>query len=151
MNCARKAVAPKRQIKSIKMKRKHIALKGDDKYGHWWLEIGDPLDPNSESYGWWPASGVGLGDTLFGTAGDLNGQAGFGGTAVRDPHHGDPADEEFHPIVPAGDTRSDQEIENCLRDFAGSYSGEWRWTFGFGQNCHTFQDAAMEHCGLEAP
>lgn len=34
---------------SIKVKRKHIHLTGDDKYGHWWTEIGP-----SESYGWWP-------------------------------------------------------------------------------------------------
>jgi hypothetical protein len=63
-----------RPVKSIVMKRKHLNLTREDKYGHWWFEIGDPLDTGSESYGWWPGRPVGLTATMFGIPGDLNGQ-----------------------------------------------------------------------------
>jgi hypothetical protein len=121
-------------------------MRGDDKYGHWWIEI-----DGTESYGWWPKTHVGLRDTFGGTDGELNGQTTYHGTPTRDPHHGDDAEEEFHPVVCGDDTRTDEEIKNCLRAFARSYSGGWRWTFGAGQNCHTFQQAAMEHCKLQKP
>lgn len=134
---------PKRQVTSIKMKRKHIHLRGEDKYGHWWFEL-----DGKESYGWWPKGQVGLKSTLGGTDGELNGQSNFGGTATLDPHHGESAEEEFNPSTAQGDCRSDKQIIDCLRGFAKSYSGGWRWTFGAGQNCHTFQEAAMKHCKL---
>jgi hypothetical protein len=131
------------------MKRKHIHLTRRDRYGHWWYEIGDPTDTQSESYGWWPKNPVSVKQTLTGVEGELNGQTAFGGEATRDPHHGDSADEEFHPYVSPTDPRSEEEIAECLRRFAQSYSGEWRWTFGKGQNCHTFQEQAMAHCKLK--
>ena len=84
--------------------------------------------------------------TAFGVAGELNGQTNFRGLPMRDPHHGDDADEVFHPLVPVTDQRTDHEIAQCLRQFAQSYRGPWRWTFGNGQNCHTFQDQAMKQC-----
>lgn len=137
----------KREITGITMKRKDIHLSADDKYGHWWFEI-----DGAESYGWWPKDHVGLKATLGGTEGELNGQSNFGGSAKRDPHDGDgDADQEFHPVVALDDTRTDEQIKTCLRDFANAYSGEWRWTFGAGQNCHTFQRAAMKHCKLQKP
>jgi hypothetical protein len=43
-----------RQVTMVTIKRKHIKLTGQDKYGHWWFEIGDASAPDSESYGWWP-------------------------------------------------------------------------------------------------
>ena len=67
---------------------------------------------------------------------------------TRDPHHGDHADEEFHPWVSASDLRIDQQIAERLRKFAWAYNGEWRWTFGSGQNCHTIQEGAMRVCKL---
>lgn len=137
-----------RQIESIVMKRKHIDLSREDKYGHWWFEIGDPLDSDSESYGWWPVEPAGMSGAFIGAAGELNGQTSFRGTPTRDPHHGDEADEEFQPWVDAADTRTNEQIADCLRQFARSYSGAWRWTFGRGQNCHTFQVEAMRRCGL---
>ncbi|HVF51077.1 MAG TPA: hypothetical protein VNA19_13365 [Pyrinomonadaceae bacterium] len=137
---------PKRSVKSIMMKRKHMDLFGEDQYGHWWMEI-----DGKESYGWWPKGPVGIKETFGGTDGELNGQSNFGGSATQDPHHGDPADEQFNPMTSDGDCRTDAEINNCLRSFAKSYSGEWRWTFGRGQNCHTFQESAMEHCKLKKP
>jgi hypothetical protein len=137
-----------RQVKLLTMKRKHINLARDDKYGHWWFEIGDPFDPGSESYGWWPFAPVGLTRTLLGVAGELNGQTNFGGQPTRDPHHGDAADEGFHPWVAGTDTRTDAEIAECLRQFARTYRGAWQWVFGTGQNCHTFQSSAMQHCRL---
>lgn len=135
-----------RVVNGIVMKRKHISLKGDDRYGHWWMEI-----DGRESYGWWPKTSVGRWDTLSGIDGELNGQTTFGGSPTRDPHHGDPAEDMFAPVVAANDRRTDAQIKDCLRGFARSYTGEWRWTFGAGQNCHTFQEAAMKHCGLSEP
>lgn len=135
-----------REVLSIEMKRKNIDIGAEDKYGHWWFEI-----DGKESYGWWPKAGVGLKETFGGTDGELNGQSNFGGTSTTDPHHGDSAGEQFHPTVKADDPRTDEQIKQCLRNFANSYSGGWRWTFGAGQNCHTFQEAAMEHCGLSMP
>jgi hypothetical protein len=147
----------------VKMKRNHIRLTGPDKYGHWWFEIGDHVDPGSESYGWWPEQrfdGHPLADlfrTLTSVPGALNGEPGFWppGEATRDPHHGDLAEEEFHPLVRNADTRTDEEIADCLRTFARGFAAarvrRWRWTFGAGPNCQTFQEDAMRHCGLWHP
>ncbi len=135
------------------MKRLQIRLTGGDKYGHWWFEIGDPSDPDSESYGWWPERPVSLGETLGGIQGVLNASYA-GGTLTRDRHHGEESGEKFglievfHPLVAASDTRTDDEIAACLRHFAQTYAGEWRWTFGYGTNCHTFQEEAMLKCEL---
>ena len=116
-------------------------------YGHWWLEIGDPLDPGSESYGWWPAAGVDLKQTLAGVAGILNARI----HPARDPHHGEDAEIEFYPRVRTDDSRTDEQIADCLRSFARSFQGKWQWFFELGQNCHTFQKRALEHCGLIEP
>jgi hypothetical protein len=137
-----------REVKLIRMKRKHIHLTRQDRYGHWWLEIGDPANPTSESYGWWPRDRVNVKQTLLGMDGELNGQTTFGGEPTRDPHHGESADEEFHPCVDGADDRSDEEIAECLRGFARAFHGEWRWTFGKGQTCHSFQEQAIAHCRL---
>ncbi len=137
-----------RSVELITMKRKHIHLAGDEKFGHWWFEIGDAIDSGSESYGWWPEHPVGLAAAIHGVPGELNGQTSFRGTLTRDPHHGDEAEEEFQPLVAASDPRTDDQIADCLRGFARSYAGEWRWAFGYGQNCHSFQGQAMRHCGL---
>lgn len=142
-----------RQVTSILIKRQHINLgwDADDKYGHWWFEIGNPSRPDSESYGWWPKHPVTARATLMGTEGELNGQTSFGGTLTRDPHHGDQVKHSFHPVVAIDESRTDAEIIECLRSFAIQYSGDWRWTIGWGQNCHSFQADAMEHCGLQTP
>ncbi len=137
-----------REVTLITMKRKHVNLSRRDKYGHWWFEVGDASDLHSESYGWWPLSSVGTKGTFGGIAGELNGQTTFGGLSTRDPHHGEDADQAFHPFVSLADARTDAQIADCLRQFAQAYQGEWRWTLGKGQNCHTFQEEAMRHCGL---
>jgi hypothetical protein len=151
-----------RQVTTILIKRKHIDPKGSDQYGHWWFEIHLPASL-SESYGWWPAQRLGEGltgspawqflwaltRTLLGVEGDLNGVKSFGGSPTLDAHHGDPAEDQFHPLDAHG--RTDHEIAECLRKFAQAYNGRWRWTFGFGQNCHTFQKQALKHCRLLEP
>ena len=137
-----------REVKLVKVKRKHIHLTRSDRYGHWWFEIGDPTDLKSESYGWWPLHGVTVKQTLAGVEGELNGETHFGGEATRDPHHGESADQEFHPFVAEDDPRSDEQIADCLRQFTRRYAGEWRWTFGKGQNCQSFQQQALDHCQL---
>jgi hypothetical protein len=144
---------PQRVIGSIVMKRKRIRLTRPDPYGHWWFEIGNPIDATSESYGWWPATPLADGwlvcisKTFWGVPGRLN--AGAGGTPLRDPHHGDSADVMFRVAVDLNDPRPDAAIENCLRAFAMACAGTWRWFFGLGQNCHSFQRAALRHCRLK--
>ncbi|MEQ9356498.1 eCIS core domain-containing protein [Coleofasciculus chthonoplastes] len=134
-----------RTLKFITMKRKNIALTGDDKYGHWWTEV-----DGSESYGWWPKYPVsGLWETLTGVDGELNGITSFGGMATTDPHHGDSASDTFHPKLI--NSKTDTQVKAEIRSFASSYSGEWRWTFGWGQNCHTFQKSLMSTVGLVEP
>jgi hypothetical protein len=118
-----------------------------DKYGHYWIEILDgPYGNPIESYGWWPKSKVGPMETLIGVPGELNGMTNFGGTTNSDPHQGDTADEEFHPRLM--NTLTDQQVLDKIHDFVRSYNGEWRWTFGLGQNCRTFQTALMNYVGL---
>jgi hypothetical protein len=151
---------PFRVIHLITMKRKHIHLTRPDPYGHWWIEIGDPRDVTSESYGWWPADSLPDGwfaciwKTILGVPGALNPLWAAGNPTPapnkppRDPHHGDEADQKFQVAVDLDDSRSDMEIHNCLRSFAATYTGKWRWFFELGPNCHTFQKAAMKHCHL---
>ena len=158
-----------REIKSILIKRQHICLdwRVDDKYGHWWFEIGDPRRSDSESYGWWPQDPVGLAETLGGVNGELNGITRFGGTATRDPHHGDTADKSFSATVDFGgffgfferelqygsgkgkkcSCVTEDEIKESIREFAKAYSGSW--SYPWGQNCHSFQEALLEASCLE--
>ena len=142
-----------REVTAIRVRRQHINPRPGtaDKYGHWWFEIGDPASAQSESYGWWPIQPVGMGSTLRGVAGELNGQTSFGGARSRDPHHGDSGGDTFHPFIPLTDHRTDNEVADCLRLFAEKCSGEWRWTLGWGQNCQTFQQKAFLHCSLFDP
>ena len=132
---------------NITIKRNNISLLNkNDKYGHWWTEIG-----GNESYGWWPKKKpVRPGDVLGGTGGELNGTTYFGGTPTQDPHQiiGDSGEDSFHPFV-----KDEECVENecekaaeCIRKFANSYSGGWAWPYR--QNCHTFQEGAMHQCGL---
>ncbi len=62
-----------RRVTLITMKRKHVHLMREDKCGHWWFEIGDSLEPDSESYGWWPLDPVSPTGTIVGVSGELNG------------------------------------------------------------------------------
>ena len=140
-----------RVINSVVFKRIHIGNPGD-LAGHWWFEIGDSEDVSSESYGWWPTvSGLRLWQVVRGVAGELN--DGLNGLVPpRDPHHGEErVDERFHPLVEDDDRRTDEQIADCLREFATTYSGKWWWLLGWGSNCHTFQKRALMHCGLLEP
>ena len=158
------------QITSITVKRKSVKWLGilkqklgkkesnEDTYGHWWLEF------DGESYGWWPKDGVGLAETLSGTPGELNGQTNFGGSATKDPHDGDSADETFHPNRRSGFLSLGKleygsgkgkdcgcvtvdEIKDSLREFAKQYSGTW--SYPLGQNCHSYQKAALKSSCLK--
>jgi hypothetical protein len=97
-----------REVKLITIKRLHLSVTTKE-YGHWWFEIGDPRDADSESYGWWPENRLGKLDTLMGVRGILNGAEeflngrNFGNPPPRDPHHGRMAEETFHPRVTIGD------------------------------------------------
>lgn len=126
-----------------------------DTYGHWWIEGGhltDPADMNSwrpaESYGWWPSTGVGIMETLKinRVEGALNqGQA-------RDPHHGDSADTEYHPILSVEDSADyatvRDDVMGDVRNFAHAFSGSWNWRLAWGKNCHTFIDRLKKRLKL---
>ena len=137
----KKGVKKNNELTEVTVFRKDIDLGADDKYGHWWTNI-----TPTESYGWWPKDGVGISETLLGTEGELNGVTNFGGSSTQDPHHGDTSGDEYRVISNSG--KSEAEIQQEMRNFATSYSGEWRWTFGYGQNCHTFQDEMLEKSNL---
>ena len=141
----------RRVLTTVVMKRIHVrgtlkAATGDKselEYGHWWVEV-----DGSQSFGWWPASGVSIGGTFLGVPGVLNEMKGAGGTATRDPHHGDPGDEEFSPSVLNGKSAAD--IKKSIGDFASGFSGKygstWRWPGKY--NCHNFQEQMMKDVGL---
>jgi len=59
-------------------------------------------------------------------------------------HHGDNAEEKFHPAVNSG--QNAVQVKNEMRSFAKAYSGSW--SYPFGQNCHSFQESMMDHCHL---
>ena len=136
-----------RPLPFVVMKRNNIKFSwtvGTD-YGHWWTEI-----DGIESYGWWPDHcPVTVTETLFGTGGDLNGVKGCGGAPTTDPHHGETPDSMFNPILTV--PKTDAMVRSDIRDFAKSYSGGWRWTFGYGQNCRSFQRSLMTAVGLKEP
>lgn len=136
-----------RSLPFVVMKRNNIKFSptvGTD-YGHWWTEI-----DSTESYGWWPDHcPVTLNETLFGTGGDLNGVKGCGGTPTTDYYHGETPDSMFNPILTV--PKTDATVRSEIRSFAKSYSGGWRWTFGFGQNCRSFQKSLMAAVGLKEP
>lgn len=155
-------------ITSITFKRKSIKLliivyervskksTNVDTYGHWWVEF------DNESYGWWPAHGVSLWETLTGVPGQLNGM-GENPDPQRDVHHGDTAEKEFHPYLYVGNIFptymqygagkgkkcscvNETQIKDCMRTFAHSYSGSW--SYPWGKNCHSFQQKMMNMCCL---
>jgi len=117
-----------------------VGDKSDLEYGHWWVEL-----DGVESYGWWPSRAVGPIDTVTGMPGRLNRMdRAFSGSPTRDMHHGDNAEEKFHPAVNSG--QNAVQVKNEMRSFAKAYSGSW--SYPFGQNCHSFQESMMDHCHL---
>ncbi len=136
------ASASSTPMPSIKLKRNRIHLTEND-YGHWWAEIG-----GKESYGWWPKYQVGLKETLFGTVGELNGVTTFNGTATMDPHHGQQGEKELD-VACTDASKSEATVVSEMRSFARGYNGEWRWTLGWGQNCHTFQKRMLANSKLK--
>lgn len=135
-----------------------VDLGGDEEqsggtYGHWWTEIGN-LDPVTNdfdydrSYGWWPKDGVGgVKETFGGVEGALN--AG----ETQDPHAGETAPIEFHPVVEVDTAKESydqirQRITQKIDTTAKSYTGKWHWRFGWGKNCHTFQQHLKTKAGI---
>lgn len=117
-------------------------------YGHWWTKIEDA----DESYGWWPDHcPVTEWETIAGTNGVLNGITDPNCNALqdpkKDPYHSNTPAFAFNPVLRGHKT--DDMVKSEIRSFATSYSGEWRWTFGLGQNCRSFQRQLMTKVGLE--
>lgn len=131
----------KEHIGDVILEKMGFKVKDRDQYGHWWVEVGD-LSPSGawqplSSYGWWPSEQVNLKKTFKGVPGALN----RGDT--NDPHHGDGADDEFHPVMTVDD-KDDYDtirnkVEGDIENFANGFSGSWNWRLGWGKNCHTFQ------------
>jgi hypothetical protein len=126
-----------------------------DTYGHWWIEGGhltDPADMTSwrpaESYGWWPATGVGLLETL--KINRVEGALNQG--HAHDPHHGDSADTEYHPILSVEDSADYATVRDTVmgdvRNFAHGFTGSWNWRLAWGKNCHTFIDRLKKRLKL---
>lgn len=129
-------------------------IDGDDidHYGHWWVEVGS-LSPGGQwepkrSYGWWPEDSVNIKQTL--KIERMEGKLNQGD--ANDPHHGDDADIEFHPVMEVDDNADyDTVAAKVLGDidsFAHSFKGSWNWRLGWGKNCHTFQDRMKKKLGL---
>ena len=138
-------------IAKMVLSKMKLAKKPDDAYGHWWIEIGDKTGGAShkvgnwtpiESYGWWPSVGVDTITTFKGVPGQLN------RGATKDPHHGDDAKTEYHPVKTVDDTDDYETIRNQvltdIRQFAQGFQGSWNWRLGWGKNCHTFLDRLKE-------
>lgn len=130
-----------RIVPNVKILRKDIDINADDKYGHWWVEIG-----KTESYAWWPKDPVGLSDTVSGVPGELNGQTNFGGSPTRDPHHGFRVSGVNVFNLYTTNASSTSGVDKKIRDFANSYSGSWSWPVG--QNCHSFQNSFIKKFNL---
>jgi RHS repeat-associated protein len=128
-----------KKIPGIQVFRKNIDVLGDDKYGHWWVEV-----DGKESYGWWPKEKVGPKGTLLGVEGELNGQTSFWGSPNRDPHQGDRG--AGVNVFDVYGTKSKAKIVDEIRNYASSYNGKWSWPFG--QNCHTFQKQMLDEIEL---
>jgi hypothetical protein len=141
----------RRVLTTVVMKRIHIqglvrAAVGDKsqlEFGHWWVEV-----DGAQSYGWWPADHVSIGGTFRGVPGVVNRMKGTSGTATRDPHHGDPGDEEFSPRVLNGKSAAANKL--MIGAFAGTFAAKfgstWRWPLKY--NCHSFQEQMMRDCGF---
>jgi len=124
-----------------------------DHYGHWWIEAGSLAPDNSswnpvESFGWWPAHSVGFAETLKITR--VEGQLNQGGRV--DPHHGESADTEYHPVLEVDDKDDYETVRDTVMDkvrtFAKGFSGSWNWRLGWGKNCHTFMERMKKAIGL---
>lgn len=119
-------------------------------YGHYWTEIGDLAADGSwepqESYGWWPNDALSVKETFKGVLGQLNrGES-------NDPHHGDDAGKEFHPVMEIDDNADydtiRSQVVSDIRDFAYGFRGKWKWRLGWGKNCQTFQKRLKSAVGL---
>ena len=129
---------------------------GGGMFGHWWTEVGK-RDPDSgaftheKSYGWWPKRAVdNLGQVFGGIGGRLNkGKA-------QDPHAGETGEAgltEFHPAMNLDLAAEDYDtikarVTQDIDTFATGYNGPWQWKLGWGQNCHTFQQAMKTKCKM---
>lgn len=145
------------QFSKIIAKKLGIDLGGEEQsggtYGHWWTEIGE-LDPITnefdfdQSYGWWPKDGVsGVGETFGGVDGALN--AG----ETQDPHAGEDAPTEFHPVMEVDTAKESYDdvrkrVTQKIDTVANAYTGKWHWRFGWGKNCHTFQQHLKTKTGI---
>lgn len=154
-------------------------LGSGDSYGHWWVELPggesygwwpkkplstprrpEPEAPNDDApwYEWvqyradmalHSATTNMYAQTLSGVEGELNGQTSFGGTTTRDPHHGDPPDVSYSPIIE--DCTSDEVLVSIIRNAVSHFddsNDSWSWRFEFGIHCHTLNIDLMDAIGV---
>lgn len=125
---------PARKVNGIVLKS--LNFRDMSNVGHSWYE----MDGN-RSVGWWPSQESWRVGSFFRTRGAVNhGQP-------RDPHHGDAADTTSDLYTRDGDCRTDEEIQNCVRNFyyAKERSGDVYNIVG-GRYCHTIATEAAQHC-----
>jgi Domain of unknown function (DUF4157) len=123
-----------------------------DHYGHWWIETGVLTTGKQwmpdKSYGWWPSKSVSIKETL--KIDRVDGQLNRG--EAVDPHHGEAADTEFHPVMEVDDKEDydvvKKRVLGQIDGFARSFTGSWNWRLAWGKNCHTFQDRMKKRLGL---
>src|SRR5690606_10956354 len=92
---------------------------------------------------------VGVAETFKGVPGALNqGQR-------NDPHHGEDVSKSqmFHPVMEIDTDTEDyatvrEKVVGDICSFAKGYSGIWNWVFGWGKNCHTFQQKMKTRVGI---
>ena len=74
--------------------------------------------------------------------GDLNGTY-WGGTSTQDTHH---YRTKGANVFSVSGRMPEDVAKNLIRTFAQSYSGRWSWPFG--KNCHSFQEALIREYGF---
>jgi hypothetical protein len=141
-------------LKGVGLETLRKRVEPADSYGHWWTEIGDLASTGAwyarESFGWWPSKSVNIAETLkLGKGNTVPGKLNRG--EENDPHHGHYAP-GFHPVLEVDDTESYDAVRgrvtSSVRTFAKDFVGTWNWRFGWGKNCHTFQEQLKEHLGV---
>lgn len=143
-----------KELKTITIKRKKFEgiYVG---WGHWWVELN-----GRTSFGWWPVKlDVTVREAWHGVPGEINGVTNHGGTATRDPYHGEKADITFHPFRTEGQTKgmywpiknkpcrcvSENDIRICIQNFKEDWKKIPIWRF-LDRSCWHFQWKMMKAC-----
>lgn len=165
---------PARPIRRVIIKR--LNIHGFDP-GHWWIEVYSSettfIEDNLQnSYGWYPfidndndgvqdcnipldddgicydAVRPGAFAGFKGVEGRLNRGFPFDPQATQLRISWD-VDDMFHPMV--SDGRTDEEVIECIHNFAIHHRAQWAWpqVRSDEDHCQTFQKKIINHCRLQ--